>query len=151
MIIIENKNNIVKSFKLKQKESIIFINCKNCKFIIPDKINKIIIYNCQDSQFNLYTTISSLEITKCTNLYILIYGTLMTTQIDLVIESQIHFLKNEGYVISCGTNDVLITTPLHNLILPYHAFLQQNIINLKTWEIKRREECLDSHGFLILN
>ncbi len=151
MYIVENKTNMIKTFNLKQNESIIFINCNNCKLIIPDKINKIIIYNCQNSHFNLYTAISSLELIKCTKLNILIYGTIMTTQIDLVSDSQINFLHNLGHVISSGTNNVFITTPYRNIMLPYHAFLQQYITNLNTWETKQREECLDSQGFLILD
>lgn len=150
MLVIENENNIIKTFNLKKKESIIFINCKNCKFIIPNKINKIIIYNCHESQFNVNTVISSFEITKCTKLYILIYGIIMTTQIDLVSNSRINYLKNKGFVISCGTNDVFITTPYRDFILPYHVFLQQYITNLDTWVIKKREECLDKEGYLIL-
>lgn len=151
MIIIENETDLNKLFELKQTESIIFINCKNCKFVIPNKINKIIIYNCHNCHFSLYTAISSLELCKSTKLYILIYGIMMTTQIDLVNESEIHYIKEEGFVISCGTDQVLVSTPYRNCILPYHIFLQQFVTNLKSWITKRREECLDPEGYLLLN
>lgn len=151
MIVVENEQDLVKTFELKQKDSIIFINCKNCTITIPHKINKIIIYNCSDCRFNLYTAISSLEICKSEKLYILIYGEQMTTQIDLVHKSEIHYIKTNGFVISCGTYESLISTPIRRFPLPYHAFLQQYITNLNTWETRTREECLDTEGYLLLN
>lgn len=150
MIIYENKNNQVETIKLKQKDSIIFINCKKCHYIIPTKINKIIILDCEDCKFDINNIISSFEIVKCSKLYILIYGTLMTTQIDLVKNSELHYLYSKGFVISCGTDNVLVSTPCRNFVLPFHAFLQQYVTNLETWITKRREECLDPEGFLLL-
>lgn len=151
MIVVENEKDLIKLFELKQKESIIFINCKDCNFIIPNKINKIIIYDCHNCKFSLYTAISSLELCKSTKLYLLIYGTMMTTQIDLVHESEIHYIKAEGFVISCGTEQVLVSTPYRRFTLPFHIFMQQFVTNLETWITKRREECLDPEGYLLLN
>ena len=151
MLIIRNEKNTTKSFDLKQKDSIFFIDCENCCFIIPNKINKISISNCHDMKFNINNAISSMEIVKSSKLNILIYGNLMTTQLDSVNNSEIHYYYSNGFVISSGTDSVLITTPNKNLVLPYHMFLQQYITNLETWATKRREECIDQEGYLLLD
>jgi len=147
---VNNKINIRETYDLEHRDSIFFENCKNCYFIIPKKINKIIIYNCQNTRFEMNNVISSLEIVKCSELYVLIYGKLMTTQLDFVKDSDFHYLYSNGFVISCGTDNVRINTQYHNLILPYHMFLQQYITNINTWIVKTREECLDPEGYLLL-
>jgi hypothetical protein len=150
MLFIENKNDLVKRFNINQEESIMFLNCINCNFIIPNKINKIIISNCKNTYFNINTTISSLEIAKSENLTIIINAVLMTTQLDFVSNTTLHYLYENGYIISCITDNVYITTPTNKLILPYHMFFQQYVLNLTSFLIKRREECVDHDGFLLL-
>jgi hypothetical protein len=151
MIVIENEKNKADLLDLEQKDSIIFINCKGCTFTIPNKINKIIIYDCQDCKFYFTTAISSMEICKCEKLYILLYGEQMTTQLDLVHDSEIHYIKEYGFVISCVTQNCIISTPSRTFRLPYHAFMQQYVTNMKTWETKTKEECLDPEGYMLLN
>ncbi len=150
MLFIENKNDLVKRFNINHQESIMFLNCINCNFIIPNKVNKIIISNCENTHFNINTTISCLEITKSKNLTVIIHALLMTTQLDFVSNTTLHYLYDCGYVISCITDNVYVTTPRNKLRLPYHMFFQQYIINLTSFLIKRREECVDRDGFLLL-
>ena len=138
MIVVENKKDIEKAItSLKQKDAIMFINCHHCIFTISNKVNKIIIYNCENCTFNLYTAISSLELCKCLKLKVQLYGEQQTTQLDLVHESEIHYMQEKGFVVSCGTDDVIISTPNRKIILPYHVFMQQYVTNLETWITKR--------------
>lgn len=151
MIKIVNKKNKNEIFSLNQTQSIFFMNCKDCIFNIPNKINKIIVYNCENIRLNINSVISSFEIIKSSKLYVLIYGLIMTTQIDLVKNSNFHYLVPNGYVISSGADNVNITTPYNNLILPFNFFLNQYITSIKTFQTKTREECLDNQGYLLLN
>lgn len=151
MIVIENEIKRADMIDLEQKDSIIFINCKECTFTIPNKINKIVIYDCQDCKFYFTTAISSIEICKCEKLYILLYGEQMTTQLDLVHDSEIHYIKEYGFIISCATQNCLVSTPSRTFRLPWHAFMQQYVTNMKNWDTKTREQCLDPEGYLLLN
>ncbi len=150
MLFVENKKDLTKIFDLKQYQSVTFLNCNNCTFSIPNKINKIFITNCNNVNFNLNNAISSLEITQCSNLILLIYGMLMTTQLDFVKNTKLHYYYSKGFVISSVTDQVLVSTPVNQEILPYHMFLQQYITNLETFRIKHREECVDREGYLLL-
>ena len=150
MLKIFDKKNQNDSFLLNKNQSISFMNCKDCIFNIPNKVNKIIIYNCENIRFNIYSVISSLEILKSSKLYVLINGLIMTTQIDLVQESEFHYFISNGFVISSGTDNVLVTTQINNLLLPFNMFLQQYVTNINTFRTKHREECIDREGYLLL-